>query len=73
MGQQHLPFHYLPQRARGDVKVKGQPDPYAYVPLMGQKLNRRKKAKLAGQFSGVMRKAKTGSAAGARQHGRKRR
>ena len=58
------------QRARGDVKVKGQPEPYAYVPLLGQKLNRRKRAKLAGQFRGVVRKAKTGSAAGTRQRGR---
>lgn len=61
------------QRARGDVKVKGQPDPYAYVPLLGQKLNHRKRAKLAGQFSAVLSKAKSGSAIGSRQRGRKRR
>ena len=60
------------QRARGDVKKVGKPDPYAYLPLMRQKLNRRKQAKLAGQFSGFMKKAKKGSALGAKQH-RKRR
>ena len=61
------------QRAHGDVKVKGRPEPYAYVPLMGQKLNPRKRAKLAGQFRGVVRKAKAGSAAGTRQRGRNKR
>ena len=56
-----LPFL---QKARGDVKLRGKPDPYVYVPLLGQKLNRRKRAKLAGQFRGVLRKAKSGSASG---------
>ena len=63
----------LLQRARGDVRVKGRPEPYAYVPLLSQKLNHRKRAKLAGQFRGVVRKAKTGSAAGTRQRGRNKR
>lgn len=60
------------QKAKGDIKKQGKPDPYAYVPLMRQKLNRRKQAKLVGQFSGFMKKAKKGSAVGAKQH-RKRR
>lgn len=60
------------QRAKGDIKKKGKPDPYAYLPLMRQKLNRRKQAKLAGQFSGFMKKAKKGSALGAKQHRRRR-
>ena len=60
------------QRARGDVKVKGQPDPFAYVPLLTEKLNRRKRAKLVGQFAGLVKKARSGSAAGTRQRGRKR-
>ena len=46
------------------MKLRGRPDPYVYVPLLGQKLNRRKRAKLAGQFRGVLRKAKSGSASG---------
>ena len=60
------------QKAKGDIKKKGKPDPYAYLPLMRQKLNRRKQAKLAGQFSGFMKKAKKGSALGAKQHRRRR-
>ena len=55
------------------MKKPGKPDPFAYVPLMRQKLNRRKQAKLTGQFSGLMKKAKKGSAAGAKKlHRRKR-
>ena len=30
------------QKAKGDVKKRDKPDPYAYVPLSRQKLNRRK-------------------------------
>ena len=59
------------QKARGDVKIKGKPDPYAYVPLLGQKLNRRKRAKLSSQFQGLVRSAKTGASAGKRQRGRR--
>lgn len=55
------------QKAKGDIKKKGKPDPYAYVPLMRQKLNKRKEAKLRGQFSGLLQKAKKGSAAGTKQ------
>ncbi len=62
----------LPQRAKGDVKKKGQLDPYAYIPLNRQKLNRRKRAKMSGEFSGLMKKAAKGSATGAKQYRRKR-
>lgn len=55
------------QKAKGDVKKKGKPDPYAYVPLLRQKLNRRKEVKLRGQFSGLLQKAKRGSVTGAKQ------
>ena len=61
------------QKAKGDVKKKGRPDPYAYIPLNRQKLNRRKKAKMSGEFSGIMKKAAKGSAAGTKhRHNRKR-
>lgn len=63
---------FLPQRAKGDIKRSGKPAPYAYVPLLRQKLNRRKQAKLVGQFTGLMKKAKKGSALGAKQRKRKR-
>ena len=29
------------QKAKGDIKKKGKPDPYAYVPLHFQSLNKR--------------------------------
>ena len=65
-----LCFFFLLQKAKGDVKKKGRPDPYAYIPLNRQKLNRRKRAKMTGEFSGIMKKAIKGSAAGAK-HRRK--
>lgn len=70
MGCNHLKLAdlciILLQKAKGDVKKKGQPDPYAYIPLNRQKLNRRKKAKMQGEFSGLMKKAVKGSVAGAK-------
>ena len=32
---------YTLQKAGGDIKRKGKPDPYAYVPLNFQQLNKR--------------------------------
>lgn len=61
---------YRSKKAKGDVKKVGKPDPYAYVPLLRQKLNRRKEAKLKGQFAGILHKAKRGSAAGVKQRKR---
>jgi len=54
------------------VKRPGKPDPFAYIPLVRQKLNRRKRAKLSGQFKGLMGKAKKGSALGTKQLHRRR-
>jgi len=53
------------------VKKKGAPDPYAYIPLNRQKLNKRKKAKLTGQFKNMVGKAVKGSAAGTRKRNKK--
>nr|CAG4651565.1 EOG090X00E0 [Triops cancriformis] len=39
---------YRSSKAQGDVKRKGKPDPFAYVPLQRQSMNKRKKAKFAG-------------------------
>ena len=39
------------------MKKKGVPDPYAYIPLNRQMLNRRKKVKLSGQFSHMVGRA----------------
>uniref|UniRef100_A0A8C0P7U9 Ribosomal RNA processing 12 homolog n=2 Tax=Canis lupus familiaris TaxID=9615 RepID=A0A8C0P7U9_CANLF len=55
---------YKAKKAKGDVKKKGRPDPYAYIPLNRTKLNRRKKVKLQGQFKGLVKAAQRGSQVG---------
>ncbi|KAK3582767.1 hypothetical protein CHS0354_015294 [Potamilus streckersoni] len=55
---------YRAKKARGDVKKKGRPDPYAYVPLNRQQLNKRKRAKLEGQFGNLVRGAQKGASKG---------
>lgn len=49
---------YRAKKAAGDVKVKNKPDPYAYIPFNYGKLNKRKKAKLEGEFRGVVKAVK---------------
>ncbi|XP_028391311.1 RRP12-like protein [Dendronephthya gigantea] len=51
---------YRAKKAGGDVKKKGKPDPYAYLPLNTQSLNKRKRAKMSGQFKGIVKGAKRG-------------
>lgn len=60
---------YRSTKARGDVKRKGKPDPYAYVPLNKSTLNKRKKAKYEGQFKNLVNAAKMGAASGAKKKG----
>ncbi|NWS45360.1 RRP12 protein, partial [Probosciger aterrimus] len=57
---------YRSKTGKGDVKKKGQLDPYAYIPLNRSKLNRRKRAKMQGQFKGLMKGAQRGAKAGRR-------
>nr|CAG4641434.1 EOG090X00E0 [Eurycercus lamellatus] len=57
---------YRSSKAKGDVKRKGKPDPFAYVPLARSALNKRKKAKLDGQFKGIVRAARKGASAGSK-------
>ncbi|KAM6390031.1 RRP12-like protein isoform 1-T3 [Pluvialis apricaria] len=57
---------YRSKKGKGDVKKKGQLDPYAYIPLNRAKLNRRKRAKMQGQFKGLMKGAQRGAKAGRR-------
>ena len=57
-------------KARGDVKRKGQPDPFAYVPLSRTVLNKRKKAKMSGQFKGLVRAARKGATTGTKIRGK---
>ncbi|XP_062352390.1 RRP12-like protein isoform X2 [Cinclus cinclus] len=57
---------YKSKKGKGDVKKKGQLDPYAYIPLNRAKLNKRKRAKMQGQFKGLMKGAQRGAKAGRR-------
>ncbi|KFV18585.1 RRP12-like, partial [Tauraco erythrolophus] len=57
---------YRSKKGKGDVKKKGQLDPYAYIPLNRARLNRRKRAKIQGQFKGLMKGAQRGAKAGRR-------
>jgi ribosomal RNA-processing protein 12 len=55
---------YRAKKGKGDVKRKDKPDPYAYIPLKKESLNKRKKAKFEGQFKGIVKAAQKGSTAG---------
>ncbi|XP_067909346.1 RRP12-like protein [Heterodontus francisci] len=55
---------YKSKKGRGDVKRRGKLDPFAYVPLNKSQLNRRKKAKICGQFKGLVKAAQRGAKAG---------
>lgn len=61
---------YRSKKARGDVKRKGMPDPYAYVPLQRSSLNRRKRAKFEGTFKNVVKAAKEGAERGGKLAGK---
>ncbi|KAI7805897.1 RRP12-like protein [Triplophysa rosa] len=71
-GGAEVGMEYKSKKGRGDVKKKGKVDPYAYVPLEKAQLNRRKKAKLQGQFKGMVRGAKKGALSGKRTLQKKR-
>ncbi|KAI0979041.1 hypothetical protein GJ496_003424 [Pomphorhynchus laevis] len=68
----HSGEQYMSKRARGDVKKKDKPDPYAYIPLTSDMANKRKTTKSGKQFKTAVRKAKLGAQRAAR-HGHKRR
>ncbi|XP_065087189.1 RRP12-like protein [Ochlerotatus camptorhynchus] len=57
---------YKSKKAQGDMLKKGKHEPYAYVPLSRNSLNRRKRAKNAGQFKSIVKGARKGAAAGAK-------
>ncbi|KAM8923920.1 RRP12-like protein [Pelodytes ibericus] len=71
----HRPFsrepeigtNYKSKKGKGDVKQKGKHDPYAYIPLNKANLNRRKKAKLQGQYKGLVKAAQRGAQSGRRK------
>nr|XP_033797330.1 RRP12-like protein [Geotrypetes seraphini] len=60
------------KKGKGDVKQKGRHDPYSYVPLNKANLNRRKKAKMQGQFKGLVKAAQKGAKAGCRRRKKQR-
>ncbi|XP_034828226.1 RRP12-like protein [Maniola hyperantus] len=53
-----LGSEFRSKKARGDIKKRGKPDPFAYLPLSRNNLNKRKKSVTSNQFKGVV-KAKT--------------
>lgn len=58
---------YKAKKAGGDLKKKGSTmEPYAYVQLSRNSLNRRRKAKQSGQFNSIMKGARKGAAAGSK-------
>ncbi|XP_039857022.1 RRP12-like protein [Simochromis diagramma] len=63
---------YKSKKGKGDVKKKGKLDPYAYIPLKKAQLNRRKRAKLQGQFKGMVRGAQKGALSGKKMQKKKR-
>ncbi|KAK7930832.1 hypothetical protein WMY93_007227 [Mugilogobius chulae] len=63
---------YKSKKGKGDIKQKGKLDPYAYIPLKKAQLNRRKRAKLQGQFKGMVRGAQKGALSGKKMQKKKR-
>ncbi|XP_013887776.1 RRP12-like protein [Austrofundulus limnaeus] len=69
---QDMGADYKSKKGKGDVKKKGKLDPYAYIPLKKDQLNRRKRAKLHGQFKGMVRGAQKGALSGKKMQKKKR-
>ncbi|KAL6487209.1 hypothetical protein MHYP_G00038350 [Metynnis hypsauchen] len=63
-GREESGVDFKAKKGKGDMKKKGKCDPYAYIPLKKSQLNRRKKAKLQGQFKGMVRGVKKGAQLG---------
>lgn len=58
---------YRSKKSTGDMKKKGGLDPYAYIPLSRNTLNKRKRAKNSGQFKNIVQAARKGAAAGSKR------
>lgn len=58
---------YRAKKSKGDMKKKNSLDPYAYIPLSRNTLNKRKRAKNSGQFKSIVNAAKKGAAAGSKR------
>jgi len=59
---------YKSKKARGDVKLKGKPDPFAYIPMSHKSLNKRKAVALKKNsvFKSVIKGAKKGAMKGSK-------
>lgn len=57
---------YRAKKAKGDMKLKGKPDPFAYIPLSRKLLNRRKKLKNSGKFKNIIKSAIKGANKGSK-------
>lgn len=62
---------YRSKKAAGDVKKKDKPDPFAYVPLNFNALNKRKQMKTRGSFKNLVKGAKKGAAKGMKSKAKK--
>ncbi|KNC26487.1 RRP12-like protein [Lucilia cuprina] len=60
----HTGGEYTTKKAKGDMKKKGKLDPYAYIPLSRNTLNKRKRAKHAGAFKNIVNGARKGALKG---------
>ncbi|XP_034536984.1 RRP12-like protein [Notolabrus celidotus] len=67
-GRPEVGSDYKSKKGKGDVKKQGKLDPYAYIPLRKAQLNRRKRAKLQGQFKGMVKGAQKGAQSGKKMH-----
>ncbi|XP_067934576.1 RRP12-like protein [Watersipora subatra] len=64
--QAHTGAEFSSKKGAGDVKKKNKLDPYAYVPLNASNLNRRKAAKMKGQYKSLVGGARKGASKGAK-------
>ena len=57
-------------QSHGDTKIKGKPDPFAYIPMTHKSLNKRKTAgiKKKSVFKNLVNAAKKGAVKGAKVH-----
>ncbi|CAB3369668.1 Hypothetical predicted protein [Cloeon dipterum] len=69
----HTGSEYKASKAKGDIKKKGRHDPYAYIPLSGALLNKRKRAKNAGKLLNLEKAAAKGVAKGLKAKAKQRR
>ncbi|XP_065366328.1 RRP12-like protein [Calliphora vicina] len=60
----HAAGEYSNKKAKGDMKKKGKLDPYAYIPLSRNTLNKRKRAKNTGTFKNIVNGARKGALKG---------